>query len=427
MTIPVSLWRRAELQLRPGLVTACLALWLIPAFAAAQESDWRGAISQMRFVQSFSTAEINAYSTKLYSRVTPPQAHYAVDLYLLTFTSTDEDDNPIDIVAQLYIPRLDYLGEVPVYMMGSGTTGIVGKCAPSRELPEVRNWGNYRAHMLSYASQGYIGILPDYQGFNDAEGLHYYFVADLEGRVMLDAARAVYAVFENSPLLVAPSDDVFLAGYSQGGHAIFAATDLAPDYAPEINVRGVIGYGATTNVAALMRDIPYFTPYILYAYAQYYGPDTVDVARVLNPRWIPTFEQDVTGRCIDEMSTYYGQDPRQVYQAEFYDALVSGRLAEQFPNLQAALDMNSTGVVRGDVPSLILHGGADPIVTTPSQDAFVRQQCSLGASVTYRVYPGVHHFQVRQVGFRDALAWMQSIVDGEAPPSDCVRLLSQSR
>lgn len=42
-----------------------------------------------------------------------------------------------------------------------------------------------------------------------------------------------------------------------------------------------------------------------------------------------------------------------------------------------------------------------------------------GGRVTYRTYANVHHFQTRQVGFRDTLGWMQAILRGEAPPSAC--------
>jgi len=39
--------------------------------------------------------------------------------------------------------------------------------------------------------------------------------------------------------------------------------------------------------------------------------------------------------------------------------------------------------------------------------------------VTYISYPGVHHFQARQVGFKNTLAWMQTVMAGGAPRSAC--------
>lgn len=405
----------------PAILTCLFAL-----AAAVAQSDSRGAIVKSDFVQSFSPALVDEYSSRLYSRVSYPQAVYGVDLYLIRYLSTDSDGGPVEMVAQLYIPRLDRLGTLPIYVMGSGTTGIAPQCATSRELPAVRNWGDYRAHMLSYAAQGYISILPDYHGFNDPSSPHYYFVADLESRAMLDAARAVYRIFENAPLLVAPGPEVFLAGYSQGGHAVFAATDMAPYYAPELNIVGAIGYAPATNVEDLMRDTPYLTPYILYAYAHRYGGEVVDPALKLNPRWLGSFERDVMAKCVDEIDKHYGRDARAVYRPEFYNALYSNRLAESFPELKTVLDMNATGLARSDVPALIIQGGADPIVSTAAQNAFVRRHCALGADLTYRIYDGVHHFQARQFGFMDTLAWMESVLYNRSRPSDCSRILSSN-
>jgi pimeloyl-ACP methyl ester carboxylesterase len=403
-----------------------LSMALLAASGLAQ-GDARGAILTKQFVQSFSPSEIDYLSSRLYARVESyPRARYGVDLYIISYASTNGDDSPAELLAQLYIPRINELRSVPVYVMGSGTTGIAPHCATSRELPAVRSWGNYRAHMLSYAAQGYIAIIPDYHGFHEPSSPHDYFVADLEARAILDAARAVYSAFRHSPLLIEPAQAVFLAGFSQGGHAVFAATDAAPAYAPELNIRGAIGYAPATSVEALMRDTPYLTPYILYAYAHRYGSEVANPARKLNPRWLATFERDVMGKCIDEIDSHYGRDPQAVYRPEFYNALYGGRLAESYPELKAVLDMNATGLARSDVPALVIQGGADPIVSTPAQDQFVRRHCALGADLTYHVYEGVNHFQARQAGVFDALAWMESIMSGESLPSDCARILAET-
>ena len=91
--------------------------------------------------------------------------------------------------------------------------------------------------------------------------------------MLLDAVRATYAFFEAfgtnadvNPSNVKPSGAVFTAGYSQGGHAAFAAADLRPSYAPELPLTGMIGYGATTNVERLLREGPYYAPYIVQSY-----------------------------------------------------------------------------------------------------------------------------------------------------------------
>jgi S-formylglutathione hydrolase FrmB len=49
----------------------------------------------------------------------------------------------------------------------------------------------------------------------------------------------------------------------------------------------------------------------------------------------------------------------------------------------------------------------------------VAKLCAAGGRVVYRNYPGVHHFQTRQVGFKDTLSWMQALQAGNPPPSNC--------
>ena len=47
---------------------------------------------------------------------------------------------------------------------------------------------------------------------------------------------------------------------------------------------------------------------------------------------------------------------------------------------------------------------------------------SSGKGHSYKLYPGVNHFQTRQFGFVDTLTWMQTILNGESPTSNCPNL-----
>ena len=98
---------------------------------------------------------------------------------------------------------------------------------------------------------------------------------------------------------------------------------------------------------------------------------------------------------------------------------------QTFPGLKEALDRNNTGLAPSSVPALVMQGATDPIVPARTAEIFVSKLCAAsataggGGSVTYISYPGVHHFQARQVGFKDTLAWMQTVMTGGAPRSAC--------
>jgi dipeptidyl aminopeptidase/acylaminoacyl peptidase len=78
--------------------------------------------------------------------------------------------------------------------------------------------------------------------------------------------------------------------------------------------------------------------------------------------------------------------------------------------------------VNVSTPAIILHGAADPIVRLRTVEPFVRRLCEAEKNVTYRVYPDVNHFTIRQNSHLDSLAWMDAVQAGHAPPSDCGHL-----
>src|SRR5690606_17388077 len=81
-----------------------------------------------------------------------------------------------------------------------------------------------------YLSAGYAVVMPDYQGAG-AAGPASNAVGIVEAHNVLDAARAARA-FTGAEI----SDETFLWGHSQGGHAALFANALVADYAPEITV-----------------------------------------------------------------------------------------------------------------------------------------------------------------------------------------------
>jgi pimeloyl-ACP methyl ester carboxylesterase len=330
----------------------------------------------------------------------------------------------ITIQADLRFPRVASETEFPLFVYGSGTTGIANECATLNEYMNRRAWGNYRAHLSAYATQGYITAIANWQGFDDPDQTHPYFVAELEGYVMLDLTRAVYDFFSDLPsadILARPADAVFFGGYSQGGHGAFASDAMAPRYAPELNIVGVVGHAIAPDVEGLMNDSPLYAPYIVYAYRAYYGEQIIDPQDFLQERWVATFDQDVT-KCIDHVLGYYPNTHDTMYTPRFRDALQNDRLDEEFPEFKAMLDLNYVGrEVNLSTPAIILHGEADPIVRLRTVEPLVRRFCEVDKSVTYHVYPGVDHFKIRQASHMDTLMWMQDIVAGNTPVSDCER------
>ena len=399
----------AAMALAGLLLSAALLLLAAPPRALGQSP---GTLLQAIPRPGYTPAQIDALVVPLFEGFEQPRSRLGVNVYELTYTSTDFDGSIAVIHARLFVPVYDAPVERPVLVFGSGTTGIADACAPSREQPEVRRWGYYRANMLAYAGAGIITVFPDYLGFNDPERPQRYFSRAAEGHVMLDAARAVRRFFERHDSVVRPAEAVFTAGYSQGGHAAFAAADLRPNYAPDVPLAGVIGFAATTDVAALLREGAYYAPYILYTYSRMYGRDTIDPSRYFEERWARTLEADVERMCVDQFQSYYPFDGRRLYRADFYAALHGGELDWRFPALAAALRDNKSGVSGHGLPALVVQGGDDIIVTTKAQTRFVEELRAAGSEVRYLVFPGVRHRDTRPVGFAASLEWIEARFSG---------------
>ena len=372
--------------------------------------------------ESLSIAQVDSILHAYLPTETCPTSQYPVEVYRIQFRTRDRVGKEITVQADLRVPKVETETEFPLFVYGSGTTGIANECATLNEYMDRRAWGNYRAHLSAYATQGYITAIANWQGFDDPDQMHPYFVAELEGYVMLDLTRAVYDFFSDPPsedVLARPADAVFFGGYSQGGHGAFAGDVMAPRYAPELNIVGIVGHAVAPDVEGLMCDSPLYAPYIVYAYRSYYGEQIVDPHDFFQERWMTTFDQDVT-KCIDHTLRYYPNTHEAMYTPQFREALQNDQVGVAFPEFKAMLDLNYSGrVVNPSTPALILHGDADPIVKLRTVEPFVQRLCEEGKRVTYRVYPDVNHFTIRQSSHLDTLAWMEGILAGNAPVSDC--------
>jgi acetyl esterase/lipase len=375
-----------------------------------------GSVISVNMAGTARPLQIEQHEKGLFEGYPLPTMRYAVDSYRIRYASTDFDGSPAEVTAQLFVPRMPVPTERPLLVFGPGTTGIGDACAPSLEEAEMRHFGAYRENMLVYAGLGFIAVLPDYIGFDDPTRPQRYFSKVAEGHVMLDAARAVFLYLQSSSHVVRPQRAVFVAGYSQGGHAAFAAADLRGTYAPDVPLAGVIGFGSTNNVEALLREGPAYAPLIFYTYSRMYGA-AINPAEYLVERFARTLDSDVNSMCVDQFQAYYSFDGARVYRPEFHSALYGNRLAEFYPSLAARLEENMSGLGGHMLPALLLQGATDFIVTSASQGRFVDALRTAGSAVRYRVFHGVPHKGVRQAGFAESIEWMERIARGEAPPT----------
>jgi pimeloyl-ACP methyl ester carboxylesterase len=242
-------------------------------------------------------------------------------------------------------------------------------------------------------------------GFGDPDRVQPFFQADAGAYLMLDGIRAVRAFLRSAG--EPQTEHTFLAGYSQGGHAAFAAADYRERYAPETEIDGIIGYGPTTDMHALLREFVVVGPIVAYSFRERYGAERFDPALMLQDRWLPTLDEDVTRQCIGGIQSYYPWGPRDLYRREFADALENRTVGRHFPDIDRILREHTVGLSGHGVPALILQGTDDIVVYPDSQTEFVTRLREAGSDVRYLIYRNERH-DVRQAAYFDVLEWMRT-------------------
>ena len=405
----------------PAITSSTAGQAAVPA--SLGERNISSLVKEVSFVSTISADSINQLQAGFYPGSNQILAQFAVDRFKLRFKSRNEVGHWVSVRAEIFVPRVDTPAEFPLFVYGAGTTGINNLCAPLDEDTRGRNWGQYQTHLASYAAQGFITVLPHWQGYDDQTRKHNYFIADLEASILLDATRAVYEAFSKNQfpnIQARPAQAVFYGGYSQGGHGAFAAVDAANQYAPDLPIKGIVGHATAPSVEALMRDRPPLAPYIIYAYLNYYGDTVIDPNDVFLPNWLPTFYTDASTKCVDEAYQYYPEDPALLYRPEFMEMLYNERLADAFPAFKYTLDINYVGdSANTNVPIILFQGLADTIVTPATHEHFVARLCNRAKNVNYKLYPDINHYQTRQFSFVDSINWMRGILNGHIPESQC--------
>lgn len=131
---------------------------------------------------------------------------------------------------------------------------------------------------IGFASTGYAVAIPDYLGLGSSPGLHPYHHAWSEATVAVDLLRATRTWCATNN--VALNGQLFLAGYSQGGHATMALHRELEAYhttefhltasAPMAGAYDLSGVTAADFLSGRAMPNPYYFLYLLGAYQDVY-------------------------------------------------------------------------------------------------------------------------------------------------------------
>ncbi len=302
----------------------------------------------------------------------------------------------------------------PLVVLSPGTQGMGDSCAPSRQLAMGLNYEGISLSGLVDA--GYNVVVPDYIGLG-TQGAHTYMNRVDQGHAVLDAVRAAQRLGVKG---VGPKTAVAAAGYSQGGGATASAVEMAPRYAPELQIKSAwVGAPPADLVATGKKiDSSLFTGLSFYVMgaAQDSG---VDVRGKLN---------------ADGQKRYDKAQVSCVVGTVLGEALVSskkltadGRSFSQLlenPELKAHLRAQDNGAAgrHPAVPVRVAHGLADDVVPYQAGRNLAKSWCTSGTNVSLQTLVTPTHLGGYVEGIPSMLAYLDARFNGIPQTSSCWRL-----
>lgn len=317
--------------------------------------------------------------------LTPQQSLASAGLNLrILYSSTDGLDNltPVAVSGALFVPKGPApAGGWPLMAWAHGTVGSADRCAPSLNQRSPRDT-RYLNHWLE---QGYAIVATDYQGLG-TPGLHPYGLTRPVAYGVLDSIRAVGA----APVNVSRRAVVF--GQSQGGRAAFATAVMAKDYAPDVEVVGVVATGtpyASARVQGHSPELENARRSVVPTFA--YNLLRLSTVALLDPSFVPA--DYLAERALPAFRASQDECLHAIEQRVVADGLTFNNSFKRSP--KAALDRvgreAAYPTLKTDIPVFLGTGGKDRDVFVPGQQALVRDACQAGDRVEWHFYPALDH------------------------------------
>ena len=163
------------------------------------------------FLQSFTTHQLDSVITVNVGS-DPFALQYDIDVYRIDYYTVNFDSTPVMASGMLAVPR-NTVCHFPMAEYEHGT--IANKLGAPSYLT-----GQEPVIGMVLASLGYVVSEPDYLGLGDGPGISPYQHAQTEASASIDMLRSAREFCDSAG--IHRNGQLFLMGYSQGGHACMA-------------------------------------------------------------------------------------------------------------------------------------------------------------------------------------------------------------
>jgi pimeloyl-ACP methyl ester carboxylesterase len=234
---------------------------------------------------------------------------------------------------------------------------------------------------------------------------------------VLNSIRAAYALDRDG----LDRSKTAILGHSQGGHSSLSAAYIAPEYAPELSLKGTVAVApALFPPAPLLKtfielgpdeDASYFLAFvsdIVNSWAANY-PGQIALEDVFTPKGVAAAQVGLS-ECLGETAAAF-KGPKKDFVLPALPDVILRLSQENFPIYEEYAQ-----------PVLIQQGMQDTTVVPGVNIAAARTFCLQGSTVNLQTYPEDVHSSVLYTGEADAIRWLNDRFTDVPVDSDCGEL-----
>ena len=334
------------------------------------------------------------------------------------YRTTGELGQPTVTVATIIKPASP-VGATKLISYQTFYDALGSECDPSYTLqggnPSYSDAQDDAALMQGYLQAGYTIVTADYEG----ENLDWA-AGQESGYNTLDGIRAA----ENA-LGASRSTQVGMVGYSGGSIATEWASELAPAYAPELNIVGVAEGGIPVDYA---HNLTYINgdndgwagviPAVLVGVSRAYGINL--------DTYLSAYGQQVVGQVTDECinnfaASYPGLTVQQLLKPQYQNFLA-------IPTFASIINSLIMGSAPGDPTEPLFmgvgnsDGTGDGVMVAADVEALAHEYCQQGVPVEFTEYQNLDHEEAIAPFESGALSFLQARFSGSAPVNGCASI-----
>lgn len=338
-----------------------------------------------------------------------------MELYRIMHHSTtiDGDDIP---VSGLYAQPTGEApeGGWPLIGFAHGTTGAARQCATSLTPfnDKTPAGSQFTRKVQPLVEQGWAVVATDYQGMGP-KVTPMYLLGDAEGRNILDSIRAVQGWRDNLD-----HSQTALYGHSQGGQAVLFASEIQPDYAPDVYITGVASLAPAV--------IPAWPAALRMLSEDPSGANRTYFVMTSLGTWIDNYswlkKEDVFSekglKDLSKIQELCSDDLRDFFQTR---GVIADFVNVPFrPDTIKAINLNTAGNRPLNHPLLLVQGMQDIVVLNPATPTYFSILCQQGdVDAQMELYPEDDHGSVIVNAKESVDQWIQSRFNREPAPDNC--------